>query len=1128
MKTAYLAALLFLTGSNLFGQQNAEPAQAQNQKPKPTIRDTPPSVVERDANSRVWQGTTYEKLPSGEFIPHLHTYTELATGMHYQKDGQWVESKEEIDIVANGGAAIQGQHQVYFPYDIYSGVIEIVTADGKHLKARPLAISYFDGTNNVMIAQLTNSAGLLVSNNQVIYTNAFTEIDADLLCTYRRSGFECDLVFRSRPPTPEDYGLNSTNTRLELLTEFFDTPEPRQITSQAPEISLQSATALNAPITQVSASIPKIADSTLQFGSMTMIRGKAFAVNIPDGTVSATSSSAPSVAGIPSNVSTFDTPVSKTWTKIEGRTFLIEEVTVATVSAGLQSLPATRSAGNLTFHKVSTSRLLPPSRIAQSSTNRMEMASAAVSRPGVVIDYNIVSSQTNLTFRGDTTYYVSGTVNLYGTNVIEGGAVIKYNTNSDSTLNILGNLECRTGPYHPAIFTSADDDSVGEGTSLSAPPSCTNTFNLYVTDYTTENLSVFVYDDNSTLIVDNEVVYPDSYQVFTFAAGLGQHFTFDAFDEDSNEYYLEFWASQQTGSISAENDPYYGPSAGYFGVGGALCTPPTVASTALSLANGANLNDLIVRNVGTGIQSSGNCSVTNLQFVNCKQAFQMDNTSLYAGNILISGTGKAFGGHGFTVKSEQFTYDNGDYVAYSTSGTSTAALTNAIITRVSNWGLSTTINTNQVFKLTSSSGIYQTVGAGSYYLATNSPYRDIGITNINSALLASMRQKTTYPPIVYTSNTFSTNVEFSPSVARDTDLPDIGYHYSPLDYCFGTVTANSNLTFYPGIAVGYFETFSANGYGIALGNNVTNTFNGTATSPCVFARYDTVQEGGNGNWTSKGNLAGITTVGNTSYVAQIDARFTRFYAVAKDPNHFRDYSAQLNSRANNCEFYSGILLGTRLSLSATNCLFDRVASLGAQTSTSQSLPGLAWRNCTFHGGILTATRSASPYWPVWIENCVFDSSTTNMDDHSGGSTNITYCAYNAFVNGAQKLVITNVHDLVVSNYTWQTGPLGNWYQSPSSSMINTGSVTADLLGLYHFTTQTDQVKETNSVVDIGYHYIALDTLGNVIDTDGDGIPDYLEDATGNGVVDLGESSWLLNSYNGLSFSSGLQVFTPLK
>jgi hypothetical protein len=90
-------------------------------------------------------------------------------------------------------------------------------------------------------------------------------------------------------------------------------------------------------------------------------------------------------------------------------------------------------------------------------------------------------------------------------------------------------------------------------------------------------------------------------------------------------------------------------------------------------------------------------------------------------------------------------------------------------------------------------------------------------------------------------------------------------------------------------------------------------------------------------------------------------------------------------------------------------------------------------------------------------------------------------------------------------------------------------VTADQIGLYHFTTQTNQVKEANSIVDIGYHYVAVDAYGNPIDTDGDGIPDYLEDTNGNGVFDSGDlGDWLVSPYNGLARTNGLQVFTPLK
>ena len=85
--------------------------------------------------------------------------------------------------------------------------------------------------------------------------------------------------------------------------------------------------------------------------------------------------------------------------------------------------------------------------------------------------------------------------------------------------------------------------------------------------------------------------------------------------------------------------------------------------------------------------------------------------------------------------------------------------------------------------------------------------------------------------------------------------------------------------------------------------------------------------------------------------------------------------------------------------------------------------------------------------------------------------------------------------------------MGNSYQPVDSALINKGNTNANRLGLYHFTTQTNQVKETNSPVDIGYHYVAVDANGIPIDSNGDGIPDYFQDANGNGLVDAGETNW---------------------
>jgi len=95
------------------------------------------------------------------------------------------------------------------------------------------------------------------------------------------------------------------------------------------------------------------------------------------------------------------------------------------------------------------------------------------------------------------------------------------------------------------------------------------------------------------------------------------------------------------------------------------------------------------------------------------------------------------------------------------------------------------------------------------------------------------------------------------------------------------------------------------------------------------------------------------------------------------------------------------------------------------------------------------------------------------------------------------------------------------------------------------------VKETNSVVDIGFHYVALDASGKPLDGDGDGLPDYFEDRNGNGTYDTGDiSNWtvadtdgdgvsdfiewlqgrnpLVGATNDTNLTIKLRVFTPLK
>jgi hypothetical protein len=148
----------------------------------------------------------------------------------------------------------------------------------------------------------------------------------------------------------------------------------------------------------------------------------------------------------------------------------------------------------------------------------------------------------------------------------------------------------------------------------------------------------------------------------------------------------------------------------------------------------------------------------------------------------------------------------------------------------------------------------------------------------------------------------------------------------------------------------------------------------------------------------------------------------------------------------------------------------------------------------------------------------FDGTCFSWYDCFNGDTNYTFIGHNAYNTNNLSwqsypypyppdygtLETVGPNDVMVGGFNWQSSWLGNFYLPPDSILIDAGNTTADQVGLYHFTTQTNQMPETNSMVDIGYHYVATDAYGNPLDSNGDGIPDYLEDANGNGIYDYGE------------------------
>jgi hypothetical protein len=480
-------------------------------------------------------------------------------------------------------------------------------------------------------------------------------------------------------------------------------------------------------------------------------------------------------------------------------------------------------------------------------------------------------------------------------------------------------------------------------------------------------------------------------------------------------------------------------------------------------------------------------------------------------NDLFTGCGSVVGcGQSITVDAENITADRIGAFVYPYTPSCGGGITNSILSNVTNQNSFGQITFNDTYFVNSSA--YQTVGDGHYYLANGSGYRHAGTANINSALLAELGTKTTWPPTnVYANQTISTPTTLGPAIPRENiTQPDLGYAYDPLDYVFGGTTVNANITFTAGTAVGWFKG-SGTDYGIRMSNSQIASFQGTVTSPVWWVRGNTVQEqGGNVVWPGAGATGGLVgEAGSFAQSPQANLFFTHCSILGLGDcgrlNHFRDDGGYLIVNAEHSEFYGGACGSNAISCYFTNCLLDRV--LLAQV---QGWPGNAFilTNCTFHAGSLNLTPNSTPI-PIYIHDCAFDGTSLLVSYYGTNSTYANY-NYNAFTNTAGKFPIGGTNDqIVTSGFNWQTSWFGNYYLPSGSPLTNAGDLTANVVGLYHFTTQANQVPETNSIVDIGYHYVATDANGNPLNSNGNGIPDYLQDAKGDGLFDAGDpSNWL--------------------
>jgi hypothetical protein len=971
------------------------------------------SAVNQALNSRMWQRIVYEQLPSGKTVPHVQRFEEAATGLNFiNSAGQLEPSKVEVDVMPDGTlCSTNGQHSVFWPDDIGTGVIKVIEPGGTELDSAPLCLSYWDGTNSIVVSVVTNATATLVSSNQVMYQNALGA-GASLLYSYTKAGLEQDVVLEQQLPAPQ--GLNLNTVRLEMVSEFF---------SEAPP-AVQAST--------VSTAAGDIENDSLTFGTMSMGPGKAFMLG----------SSSPPVG------------IERQWITQEGRQILVEEVPLASIRDELSSLPLRRVSSRKPVHSgnlVANKRILPPRRLPRTSHRQHPRPLRYAKGPGhgFVLDYQIVNgSVTNYTFCGDTTYYISSELDLFGTNnSFEGGAIIKYA--NGASIVVEGNstgtsVQTLTANDRPVIFTCADDNTIGD---------------------------------------------------------------------------------EITGSTGNPSGYYANPA---LEISGSAGSPGVLSNLRISYAQ-------------TGIEVNGQTpEFFDVQFVQCGVGCEVNGGSATFENALFGNVLTNFSLDASEAMATNATFSGSSTLAV---GSGSLSLGNCILANVTNSGpVTVSADYNGFYnspafgsdQKTNSFYPFQVMGGGSYYL-TNCAFRSAGTRNIDPNLLADLQNRTTQPPIVYDNTNISGLGTLSPQAARETNSIDLGWAYDAIDYVFGGCSLTSNLTVTVGTSIGCFDDGSG-GFGINLGDGGGLTFNGNATEPCVFAFADMVQEGGNGAWTGGeggGDLAGVAFSGSgASPEPLVSATFTKWFA-DNYRTTLQDSPGYGAGVFKDCEFYNCCVSAWEMQyLTFTNCLFFRPNFTFWDSDWALSFTN---ENCTYFDGELALDRESwetgygQSFWS--IENTIFDGTLlVYLDDYNGssGNTAFEYNAYNTnnlswqtysfpYSNWTQTNVLENLDssDVMVTNYDWESGWFGDFYLPPDSPCVTNGSTTADQLGLYEFTTQTNQIPEGTNVVDIGCHFVATDTNGNPLDTYVPGIPNYIVDSQGNGMDTNGLPYWWEAQYFGL-------------
>ncbi len=517
----------------------------------------------------------------------------------------------------------------------------------------------------------------------------------------------------------------------------------------------------------------------------------------------------------------------------------------------------------------------------------------------------------------------------------------------------------------------------------------------------------------------------------------------------------------------------------------------------------------------------GRPQVSHAQFVQCRTGVQLGAAELALGNALLSQVATNFNLGAGSLRAEHLTVQD----AACLNTTPALWLTNSLLVGVATTNAWTGSHNAA---LPAGLGTFVTLGAGAHYLPASSPYRNAGTTALRPTLLAALRQRTTTAPLLLHSP-LDQPVLLQPRAFRDADVPDLGYHYPPLDYLASNAILRAHLVLTNGVALGL-----AGAFGLDLQPGAAVTSDSLPVMPNQLLGAQLLQE----QPLNLGQPAALVLQAplinptlrfrGTEFSLRAGATATLFHPGS---HAFTEFALQ-DCTVAPALFAASPATNTPVRVAFTNNLFDRCSLAFTHYMSSQNTPyQVLLFNNLLRAGSLTLTYypgAANPTWAIH-DNLLDGTSQTLSGD---GLAHYLTRSHNGFTSGTPTTLggVSNKSGL---SPDFQTGPLGRTYYPATgrglTQLRDAGSRAAAAAGLFHHTTSIQLAKEATSPVDIGFHYLASLPDGTPLDQDGDGLPDALEDRNGNGNYEatLGESDWQ-HPASGLSSPASLEVFTPLQ